>query len=187
MNLPNFLTCFRVVLAALFLFLLFLPGAVFKGMALFVFLSASLTDYYDGRIARKKNVITGFGKLMDPIADKILTISAFLAFAKMAIMPVWMAAAIIARDIFITGFRLFLPEKGNVRAAGPSGKQKTALQFAVIIGVLIFLTLRETVCWDPEWTPNTLRVIYWSMLLIVAMTLSSGVSYVVKNKKVFSS
>ena len=185
MNLPNFLTCSRIGLTAIFMFLLFLPGVVSKGMALFVFLLASLTDYWDGWLARKCNQITSFGKLMDPIADKLLTLSAFLAFVQMAIMPAWMVVAIITRDLLITGLRLLMPEKGNAQAARSSGKHKTALQFAAIVGVLVFLTLKETSYWNPEWTLGALRFIYWSLFFIVAVTLWSGVRYVMKNQEIF--
>ena len=166
--------------------LLFLKGAVPKGLALFVFLLASLTDYWDGRLARKNNQITGFGKLMDPIADKILTLSAFLAFVEMAIIPAWMAVAIITRDLLITGLRLLIPERGQAIEARSSGKHKTALQFASIVGVLIFLVVKETPYWQSEWTPPALHFIYWSMFLTVVVTLWSGVRYVVKNRKIFN-
>lgn len=154
-------------------------------MALFVFLLASLTDYWDGRIARKRGLITSFGTLMDPIADKILTLSAFLAFVQMSILPAWMAVAIITRDFLITGLRLLMSEKSAAQGARSSGKHKTALQFATIVGVLIFLTIKETAYWNPNWTPTALRFIYWSMLLIVVVTLWSGVRYVVKNREFF--
>ena len=185
-NLPNFLTCTRIGLTAVFMYLLFLPGASFKGMALFVFLLASLTDYWDGRLARKNDQITSFGKLMDPIADKILTLSAFLAFVQMAIMPAWMAVAIITRDLLITGLRLSMPEKSDSQAARSSGKHKTVLQFAAIVGVLIYLTVKETAYWKAEWTPSALHMIYWGMFFIVGVTLWSGVHYVMKNKDIFS-
>ena len=186
MNFPNFLTCSRIGLTVVFMFLLFLAGAVPKGLALFVFLLASLTDYWDGRLARKNNRTTSFGKLMDPIADKILTLSAFLAFVQMAIIPAWMAVAIITRDLLITGLRLLMPEKGESRSVRSSGKHKTALQFASIVGVLIFLVVKETSFWQAEWTPAALRFIYWSMFLTVGVTLWSGVWYVIKNGGVFT-
>ena len=186
MNLPNFLTCTRIGLTAVFMFLLFLKGAVPKGLALFVFLLASLTDYWDGRLARRNNQITGFGKLMDPIADKILALSAFLAFVQMAIIPAWMVVVIITRDLLITGLRVLMPETGGTVEARSSGKHKTALQFSSIVGVLIFLVVKETPVWRPEWTPPALRFIYWSMFLTVAVTLWSGVRYVVKNRKIFN-
>ena len=168
------------------MFLLFLAGAVPKGLALFVFLLASLTDYWDGRLARKNSQTTSFGKLMDPIADKILTLSAFLAFVQMAIIPAWMAVVIITRDLLITGLRFLMPEKGESRSVRSSGKHKTALQFASIVGVLIFLVVKETSTWQAEWTPAALRFIYWSMFLTVGVTLWSGVWYVIKNREIFT-
>ncbi len=167
------------------MFLLSLPGAVSKATALFVFLLASLTDYWDGSIARERNLTTSFGKLMDPIADKVLTLSAFLAFVQMAIVPAWMVVIIITRDFLITGLRFLMPEKNDVQAARSSGKHKTVLQFSAIVGVLVFLTIKETSYWPPDWTPAALRFIYWSMLFVVGVTLWSGVRYVVKNKEFF--
>ena len=186
MNLPNFLTCSRIALTAVLMAVIFLPGVFFKGMALFVFLLASLTDYWDGQIARKNNKVTNFGKLMDPIADKILSLSVFLAFVQMDIMPAWMVVVIIARDLLITGLRLLMPENSDAQAARSSGKHKTALQFAAIVGVLIYLSLKETSYWRPEWTSTALHFIYWSMLLVVVVTLWSGIRYVFKNKEVFN-
>ena len=122
---------------------------------------------------------------MDPIADKLLTLSAFLAFVQMAIIPAWMAVAIITRDFLITGLRLLMPEKGDNQSARSSGKHKTVLQIAAIVGVLIFLTLKETSFWNPIWTQEALRFIYWGMLFIVAITLWSGVRYVAMNRHVF--
>lgn len=185
MNLPNFLTCSRIGLTALFMALLFMKWPLAKGLALLVFLLASLTDYWDGHIARKTSQITNFGKLMDPIADKILTLSAFLAFVQMSIIPAWMAVVIIMRDLLITGLRLVIPEKGESRQARSSGKHKTVLQFALIVGVLIFLVVKETAYWQTERTPQALSFIYWSMLLIVGITLWSGVRFVMKNKDIF--
>ncbi len=186
MNLPNFLTCSRIGLTVVFMSLLFSQGPFCKGAALLVFLLASLTDYWDGRIARKRNQSTGFGKLMDPIADKILTLSAFLAFVQMAIIPAWMAVVIITRDLLITGLRLLMPGKSDWKGARSSGKHKTVLQFASIVGVLVFLSVKETSFWHHEWTPTALHFIYWSMLFIVAITLWSGVRFVVKNQDIFT-
>jgi len=183
MNLPNRLTCFRIVLTVVFMFLLFAQGVIPKALALGTFLLASFTDYWDGKIARERGQITAFGKLMDPVADKILTLSAFLAFVQMDILPAWMVVLIIARDLLITGIRLVLPVKGEAQAARSSGKHKTALQLASILGVLIFLTAKETVWWQPEWTAGAHLFIYYGMFLIVAVTLSSGVWYLMQNRE----
>ena len=164
------------------MFLISLGGVAAKTAALFVFLIASLTDYWDGRIAREKGQITNFGKLMDPIADKFLSIAAFVAFVQMDLIPAWMVATIIARDLMVTCFRFLLPEGAESQTPRSSGKHKTALQFAAIVIILIFSSLRETVYWDNAWTAPALRTIYLGMLFIVALTLWSGVRYVVKNQ-----
>ncbi len=164
--------------------LLFSKGPVLKGLALFTFLLASLTDYWDGRIARETGQITPFGQLMDPIADKLLVLAAFLAFVQMGIIPAWMVVVIITRDLLITGLRFLIPGDEE-REARSSGKHKTALQFAAIVGVLVFLTLKETALWEPEWTPAALGFIYAGMFFIVAVTLWSGILYVIRNKEVF--
>ena len=165
------------------MFLIFSKGFVFKALALFVFLIASLTDYWDGKLARSKGQITNFGKLMDPIADKLLTLSAFMAFVQLGIIPAWMVVVMLTRDLLITGLRLLIPDEVEARTPRSSGKHKTALQFASILGVLIFLTLRETDFWKPEWTPGALEFIYVGMIFIVGVTLWSGVRYVMKNKE----
>ncbi len=185
MNLPNILTCSRIGLTAVFMFLLFAPGATSKGLALLVFLLASLTDYWDGFLARKNNITTDFGKLMDPIADKVLTLSAFLAFVQMGLLPAWMAMVIVARDFFITTLRFLMPEHSQAQSARTSGKYKTVLQFCVIVGILIFLVVRETSYWHPEWTSSALRFIHYSMLFVVAVTLWSGARYIMANKEIF--
>ena len=190
-GLPNFLTWLRIVLSVVFMILVFADGVAAKAAALFIFLTASLTDYWDGRIARAKNQVSGFGKLMDPIADKVLTLSAFLAFVQMGIIPAWMVVMILLRDFLITGLRLLMTQgsrgESSTRPYGTrsSGKHKTVLQFSAIIGVLLFLTAKETPFWRSEWTPDALQVIYVSMAFIVAVTLASGVRYAVKNKDVF--
>lgn len=182
MNLPNRLTCARIALTVLFMFLLSLNTAATKGGALLVFLIASLTDYWDGRIARERGQITQFGKLMDPIADKFLSIAAFVAFVQLEIMPAWMVVIIIARDLMVTCFRFLLPEGAASQTPRSSGKHKTALQFAAIVVILIFETIRETPVWQSHWTPASLQVIYFGMLFIVTVTLWSGVRYIVKNQ-----
>jgi len=186
-NLPNGLTFARILLTAVFMFMVFSKGAVPKGAALFIFLLATLTDYWDGHLARMRKEITSLGRLMDPIADKILTLSAFLAFVQMGIIPAWMAVAILTRDFLITGLRFLMLQKKDSPEARTSGKHKTVLQFAGIVGVLIFLTLKETPFWQPEWTAPARCFIYWTMFFIVAVTLWSGVRYLIRNKDVFVS
>ena len=126
MNLPNKLTTARVIMIPFFL--VFLMTNFFEGsnyVALAIFIIASLTDVLDGKIARKYNLVTNFGKFMDPLADKLLVCSAMIAFIELGLMPAWIVIIIIAREFIISGFRLIAAEKNVVIAAGMSGKIKT--------------------------------------------------------------
>lgn len=181
MNLPNFLTFSRFLLAGIFLYVVFLPGYWAKVFALVVFLLATLTDYLDGWAARKMNLKTAFGALMDPIADKFLTLSAFLAFVQMNIVPAWMVALILTRDILITIARFSIPPVSQ--GARKSGKQKTVLQFAAIVGVLGYLIVNEAGVLAIAANQRTLDIIYWMMFVIVVFTVWSGASYLYKNKE----
>lgn len=172
------------MLAAVFLALFIFNGVWFRAAAFCVFLTASITDYFDGRIARERGLITHFGQLMDPIADKLLTISAFVVFVQLGVIPAWMAVIVIMRDVLITGLRLAMPS-GESQSAGTAGKQKTALQFCFIVAVLAFLTAVQTPAWDPRWTEEALSVIRVAMLFIVALTVWSALEYFQKNKTLF--
>lgn len=181
MNLPNRLTSYRILLTVIFILLLSVQGALSKALALVTFILAVFTDYWDGKFARERGQVSRFGQLMDPIADKILTLSAFLAFVQMGIMPAWMVVLIITRDLLITSWRLLPPSLGDSQSSRGSGKQKTVLQFAAIVGVLLFLAVKETSVWKPEWTPSATRLIYFSLFFIVVVTLWSGIRYAIKN------
>ena len=133
MNLANKLTISRIVLAGIFILFLFIRGPGAKFMALAIFMAACITDYYDGYIARKANSITSFGKLMDPIADKILVLGAFLAFVQMNIIPAWMVIIIITREFMITGIRILALSQKKVLAAESGGKHKTVSQMVAVI------------------------------------------------------
>lgn len=166
MNLPNKLTILRAIMIPFFLVFLYMSVMEghdfgwFKWVALGVFIAVSLTDMLDGKIARKYNLVTNFGKFMDPLADKLLVCSALIALSDIGRMPAWIVIVIIARDFIISGFRLVAAEKGVVIAAGWSGKIKTTVQmimvcflvadlggkvFYVIDQVLIYLALVLTI------------------------------------------
>lgn len=187
MNLPNKITLSRIALAFVFMFFLFCHGTVAKYLALFTFCLASLTDYFDGRIARARKMENNFGRLMDPIADKILILAAFLAFVEMKIIPAWMVIVIIFRELVITGLRIIAAKRrGVVISASLAGKHKTVSQMAAIIFILIFLIIRES---DIDfWTPLKelwfKRSVFYMMLLTVILTLISGVSYLLRNKNI---
>jgi CDP-diacylglycerol---glycerol-3-phosphate 3-phosphatidyltransferase len=191
MNLPNKLTVFRIILTVAFVIFLFSNGLFSKIMALLIFLLASLTDVLDGFIAKRNNQITDFGKLMDPIADKILILSAFLAFVEMGIVPGWMAVAIIFREIVITGLRLFALNQGKVLQSDGGGKQKMAWQVLSVFFILLFLIFKEGGSgifrfWSVSVERSCGIFIYILMAITVVLTLSSGVSYLVKNREVYS-
>ncbi len=185
MNLPNKITLSRIGLAFIFMFFLFCRGIVAKYLALFTFILASLTDLIDGRIARKRNLENDFGRLMDPIADKILILAAFLAFVEMKIIPAWMAIIIIFRELVITGLRVIAAGRGVILSASLAGKHKTVSQMVTIISILLFLIIRASAqeLWSPLWELWFKRGAFYLMLITVVLTLISGISYIVKNRK----
>ncbi len=187
MNLPNKLTLSRIALTFVFMLFLFSQGLAAKYLAFFVFTVASLTDFYDGRIARRKNSVTDFGRLMDPIADKILALAAFLAFVEMKIIPAWMVVLIIAREFIITSLRLLAVSKKTYLSATIGGKHKTLSQMVAIFTILIFLIVKETALkFFTFWNPSVEYWLRWGifgvMLVTVALTLISGVSYLWRNR-----
>src|ERR1017187_8029546 len=138
MNVPNQLTISRFVLTVAFLAVVFAGFQFHETLALLLFSAASLTDYFDGKIARRDHLITNFGVLMDPLADKILVCSTFIAFVGRGWMPAWMAVIVVARELAITGLRLLAASKNLVLAAEGFGKHKTISQIVAILSILIF-------------------------------------------------
>ena len=177
MNIANRLTMLRIILTFVFMFFLLCPGLLAKILSLAIFIFAALSDYFDGRIAKKKNMVTDFGKLMDPIADKILVLAAFVVFVQMQLIEAWMFVIIISREILITSLRLFALNKGKVLSAAKAGKHKTVSQMAVIFSILGFIVLKEVMLtfftWNPDWENFFRQGIYFLMLLTVGLTLYS--------------
>ena len=171
MNLPNKLTILRMILIIPFLLVLYLDVPYATYWALGIFIVASLTDMLDGKIARKRNLITDFGKFMDPLADKMLVTAAMVWFVEIGQMAGWALLVVLLREFAVSGLRMVASDKGRVIAAGWSGKVKTASTMVCV--VLMFLPIPEIV--------NTVCV--W---VIVLTTLYSGVEYFVKNKDVLS-
>lgn len=179
MNLPNKLTILRTMMIPFFLVFLYMSVMEghdfgwFKWVALGVFIAASLTDMLDGKIARKYNLVTNFGKFMDPLADKLLVCSALIALSDIGRMPAWIVIVIIARDFIISGFRLVAAEKGVVIAAGWSGKIKTTVQMIMVcflvadLGEKVFYVIDQV-------------LIYLALVL----TIVSLLDYLVHNKDV---
>jgi len=188
MNLPNKLTLSRIALTIIFLFLLFAHGVTYKILAFFVFAVAAFTDFLDGHIAKKSGLISDFGKFMDPIADKILVLAAFLAFVEMGLIPAWMVMIIIFREFVITGLRLLALRKNNVIEATLAGKHKTASQMLAIFIILIFIILREIGYSFEFWTSKSQRyfeiTIFYLMFVTVLLTIISGASFLIRNKDI---
>ena len=192
MNLPNILTLSRMILTVGFIYCLTKAGPWAILLAILFFTCASLTDFYDGYFAKRWNLMSNFGKIMDPIADKFLTLAAFFIFARMHIVAEWMFYIILAREILVTVSRLFAMKKGKYLAAEKAGKWKTVLQIVAITSILIFLMLREAGPLLPggnminhEWLPFWQLGINILMWLTVILTLLSGISYLWNNRKTF--
>lgn len=178
MNLPNKLTVGRLVLTMFFVASLSISFPLHYTIALLLFVVASITDYLDGMLARKHGWITDFGKLMDPLADKILTAAAFVCLIPVGAIPAWVVIIIIAREFLITGLRLLAGAKGVVLPAEKLGKHKTAWQIATIIFFLLLLALGEwtRIRFDwlgPAWTYGGAALI----LVMTVLTVYSGSRY----------
>ena len=196
MNLPNRLTLARIVITAFFVAALLMPHLAYgKTLALVLFVVASLTDWWDGVLARRDKLETSFGALLDPVADKILTTAAFICFIEQhddhggALVQAWMALVIVSRDFLVTGLRLIAREHGVVLKAEELGKHKTISQMVTIIVVLVGLAARE------DWNClgfNRVRfdifysdLVFGMMLTTVALTVWSGTAYLYKNREIF--
>ena len=204
MNLPNQLTVSRFVLTALFLAAVFSRSPANDTLALVLFSAASLTDYFDGKIARERNLITSFGKLMDPLADKILTCSAFIALVERqmvspppeafsvgttlirAKVEAWMVVIIVARELAITGLRLLAASRNVVLAAEKYGKHKTISQITAVIALLVMDAYAEWWPWlqglFKPWTPAFAVLALWTTVLL---TTTSGALYLWRNRQVY--
>ena len=180
MNLANILTLSRVVLAVFFAYFLFSSAPSARWVALFLFILAALTDWWDGLAARGMGETSHFGKLMDPIADKTLTLAAFISFSLLGLVPWWAVAVIVARDVYVTAARLRMSPEDPAISAKPSGKKKTALQMFYIILVLFYLIAIRLPSWRPSWNAPALVAIHIGMGAIVLMTLWSGAKVLFK-------
>lgn len=190
MNLPNKLTISRIIFIPIFMYFLFAKMPLAKALALITFLVASLTDWLDGLVAKRRNLVTDFGKLMDPIADKILVLSAFLAFVEMEVIPAWMVVIIITREVAITGLRALALTKGKVIPADDGGKHKTVSQVLSIFVILLFLIFKSGGTKVFGFWNSSIESIYHNailalMLITVMLTLISGLAYLIKNKEVY--
>ncbi|MBE6081697.1 MAG: CDP-diacylglycerol--glycerol-3-phosphate 3-phosphatidyltransferase [Tissierellaceae bacterium] len=178
MNLPNKLTIFRICLVPFFVFFLFSNLKYGQYIAVSIFILASLTDTLDGHIARSRNLITTFGKFMDPLADKILVSAAFISLVELGKVPSWIVIIVISRELAITGFRTVAVSEGVTIAADKWGKMKTVTQLIAIIALLL-----------NNYPFSLINFPFDKIMLYISVvfTIISGVNYIYVNRKVLKS
>ena len=176
MNLPNKLTVLRMILIPFFVVCLLAQGGTVQSLryaAVAIFIVASLTDLLDGKIARKYNLVTNFGKFMDPLADKLLVCSALICLIELGQIPSWMVIIIVSREFIISGFRLVAAEQGIVIAASYWGKWKTTFQMIAVILMIVNIPALQTVT----------VICTWIALILTVVSLAD---YIAKNHKVLT-
>jgi CDP-diacylglycerol--glycerol-3-phosphate 3-phosphatidyltransferase len=187
MTLPNQLTILRIILTPVFLYLFLSNDPLFIQISLAIFLIAALTDWYDGWLARKFNYITDWGKFWDPLADKILTSTAFIGLVFVNLIPLWMVILIIFRDLVVTLLRVYAESRGYNFITSYYAKWKTVLQMIFLYYLLLIYVGKNTlnIFTGNEKLFNYLlndQLIYFIMLIITVITVHSGITYLVKNK-----
>ncbi|MBN2600518.1 MAG: CDP-diacylglycerol--glycerol-3-phosphate 3-phosphatidyltransferase [Candidatus Marinimicrobia bacterium] len=183
----NLITTTRILLTPLFLYFLFGGRDYFEIFALIIFIIASVTDAYDGYVARKYREESRLGKFLDPLADKILMSAAFISFVVMGLVPLWMVILVILRDFMVTGIRILMSAKDKTMVTRKSAKAKTGAQIGVVCFILvyiitqrwkIFLGISDYVKFLEEYP-----VIYLLMLLVTLFTVWTGIEYIIVNRK----
>ena len=189
MNWANRLTISRLVLTVLFVAALNSDWVYGRTAALIIFLLAGITDYFDGEIARRYGEVTNFGKLMDPMVDKIMMAAAFISLVPLKAIPAWAATTVVARDFLITGLRLMASAKGQVLPAERLGKHKTSWQIITVVFFLVLLSARElkyaeneSGWWFRAWHQGG-PVLVW---ITVALTVYSGLGYAWRHRDVIA-
>ena len=197
MNLPNKLTILRTILIVPFVIIMLTGclGVASNWVALAIFVIASLTDLLDGKIARKYNLVTNFGKFMDPLADKLLVCAALICLMSMDMLPAWAVIVIMSREFIISGFRLIASDNGVVIAASMWGKFKTVFQMAMIIALIVISAFYPAVFWRNFMLFNPVSMegflikfltVVGTLLVWIALILTvvSLIDYIIKNKSV---
>jgi CDP-diacylglycerol--glycerol-3-phosphate 3-phosphatidyltransferase len=187
MNWANRLTLSRLLLTVLFVAALSAPWRYAHTTALVTFLVAGMTDLFDGEIARRYQTVTNFGKLMDPLVDKIMIAAAFISLVPLRAVPAWAATVVVGRDFLITGLRLMATAKGQVLSAESLGKHKTSWQIITVIFFLSLLAMaewsspiRSSAWWQRAWTQAGAALVW----LTVALTLYSGFGFAWRHRDV---
>jgi CDP-diacylglycerol--glycerol-3-phosphate 3-phosphatidyltransferase len=191
MVLPNQLTTLRIILTPIFLFLFISGDSTLMQVSLLVYIVAAITDWYDGWLARKFDYITTWGKFMDPLADKVLTSTAFFAFAAIGVLELWMVIIVVFRDLLITGLRLFAEWQKKSFATSMIAKIKTTIQMIFIFYLLIVFTLRENTFLSGNFSEvfnilTNATSIYYTMFAITIFTFSTGILYLYQNRILIS-
>lgn len=184
---PNQLTVLRIILTPVFLFLFLAEDPFLKQISLIVFVIAAITDWYDGWLARKFNYITNWGKFLDPLADKILTSTAFYAFVAIGMLDLWMVNVIVIRDFLITFLRLYAEFKKNSFTTSKAAQWKTFLQM-IFLYYLLCIYILHTVDFIYSGNEKIFEallnpdLLYFTMLFITLFTLYTGIAYLYKNR-----
>jgi len=191
MTLPNQLTILRIILSPVFLFLFLSDVIWMKQVSVLVYIIAALSDWYDGWLARKFNYITSWGKFWDPLADKILTSAAFIGFAIVELIPVWMVLIIVGRDVIITLLRVFADMENYIFTTTYYAKLKTLLQMVFLYYLLILFVAQYTPEINLEYNDLILtllnkQLIYFIALVVTIITFHSGILYIIRNWKIIS-
>ncbi len=185
MNLPNKITLARVFMIPLFVILLLLDCIPFNNIfACAVFCIACISDYFDGKLARKYNLVSNFGKFADPLADKLLVGAALICFVELDLLQAWMVILIISREFIISGVRLIAADNGVVIAASMWGKVKTTFQMIMSIYLLLFAKVYN----QTDFPFHTIMIVLGEALkyIAVALTIISLIDYMYKNRELFS-
>jgi len=186
MAIPNILTVMRIFLTPIFIICLFSDFFGAQLWALVIFIVASITDAYDGYLARKNNMVTNTGRFLDPLADKILVSSAFISFSIMGLIDIWMVALIIFRDLFVMGLRFLMSRRGFIMITSKIAKSKTGVQVGIIIFTLLFLTLKGfnwVLLEDYLIFINEYEIVYYLTMIAVIFTVYTGYTYIQENRK----
>lgn len=177
MNLPNKLTMLRILMIPLYVLFALQRAQWTQYIALLIYIGACVTDTLDGRIARGRNMVTNFGKFADPIADKLLVMSALIVLVSTARMPAWVCIVMLAREFIISGFRLVAAGNGKVIAAGQLGKLKTVFQMSATIALMLLVPVKGAPLL------GQFGVVVANILMYIAtlLTIVSGAEYIIKN------
>jgi CDP-diacylglycerol--glycerol-3-phosphate 3-phosphatidyltransferase len=193
MNLPNQLTVARLGMALLFVALLSVEHFVTYALGYVVFIAAAITDYWDGKLARQMNLVTNFGKLLDPVADKVLMASGFIMLMNVPDLwiPGWTVVTIIAREFLITGARALAASDGTVIAANRWGKTKTVLQMTYVLTFLFFVLVRQVLeVWAPQaleyYAPVLRHASLYGIVFVAMYTVYSGFRFASINWRILN-